>query len=195
MLQKPYSLILLDEFEKAFPDILNLFLQVFDDGRLTDNLGRVVDFQNTILIATSNAHSDIINESLRRGETMSQIAEYLKRKLTDVFRPELLNRFSKIIVFKDLSAPDVQKIAALNLKDLAETVFSQGITLTFSPEAVKLVAKWGYDPAFGARPLRRVIEDKVKGPLAQGILKKEIVRGSRVKVEVRGEEFVFQAEV
>ncbi|MBI2033478.1 MAG: ATP-dependent Clp protease ATP-binding subunit [Candidatus Liptonbacteria bacterium] len=195
VLQKPYSLILLDEFEKAYPDILNLFLQVFDDGRLTDNLGRVVDFQNTILIATSNAHSDIINESLKQGQTMTQIAEYLKRKLTDVFRPELLNRFSKIIIFKDLSAPDVQKIAALNLKDLAETVSSQGITLTFDSEVVKLVAKWGYDPASGARPLRRVIEDKVKNPLAQGILKKEFVRGSRVKVVVRGEELEFQTEV
>ena len=195
VLQKPYSLILLDEFEKAYPDILNLFLQVFDDGRLTDNLGRVVDFQNTILIATSNAHSDIINESLRQGQTMVQIADYLKTKLTDVFRPELLNRFSKIIVFKDLSASDVQKIAALNLKDLAETISSQGITLVFDPEAVKLVSRWGYDPASGARPLRRVIEDKVKGPLAQGILKKEIVRGSRVKVGVRGEELAFQTEV
>ena len=101
VLQKPYCLILLDEFEKAFPDILNLFLQVFDDGRLTDNLGRTVDFQNTIIIATSNAHSDIINEALSKGEKMADIAEYLKKKLVDVFKPELLNRFSKVVVFKD----------------------------------------------------------------------------------------------
>ena len=102
-LKKPYSLILLDEFEKAHPDLVNLFLQVFDDGRLTDNLGRIVDFQNTIIIATSNAHSNFIKSEIEAGRTMSAISEELKKKLTEYFRPELLNRFSGIIVFKSLS--------------------------------------------------------------------------------------------
>src|SRR5581483_1401890 len=97
VLEKPYSLVLLDEFEKAFPDILNLFLQVLDDGRLTDSLGRTVDFTNTIIIATSNAHSDIINEALTKGQSMAEIADYVKARLVDVFKPELINRFSKVI--------------------------------------------------------------------------------------------------
>ena len=197
VLKKPYSLILLDEFEKAFPDILNLFLQVFDDGRLTDNLGRTVDFQNTIIIATSNAHSDIIVEALSHGESVADIAEYLKRKLVDVFRPELLNRFSKIIVFKNLSLDDIKKIAELNLKDLAELTEKQGITLTFDASAVTEIAKLGYDPAYGARPLRRLIDERLKAPLAEKLLKKEFERGGRVKVvfEDGGFKFINISEV
>jgi ATP-dependent Clp protease ATP-binding subunit ClpC len=189
--EKPYSLILLDEFEKAFPDILNLFLQVFDDGRLTDNLGRTVDFTNTIIIATSNAHSDIINESLAKGEQMSAIAEYLKRRLVDVFKPELLNRFSKVVIFKNLQTEELTKIVEINLKELAETVKDQGIFIDFDPEAVKRLAQLGYDPAFGARPLRRVVDEKLKAPLSKAILSKKIGKGSRVKLVVNGDEFDF----
>ncbi len=195
ILKKPYSLVLLDEFEKAHPDILNLFLQVLDDGRLTDNLGRTVDFTNTIVIATSNAHSDIINESLRSGEKMSQIAEYLKSRLTDVFKPELLNRFSKIIVFHDLSPENVMKIAELNLEGMGRMIFDdQGISLRFEEPALKLVAKQGFDPAFGARPLRRVIDEQVRAPLAELLLSGKIRRGDRVRVAAEGEKLRIQAE-
>lgn len=193
VLQKPYSLILLDEFEKAFPDILNLFLQVFDDGRLTDNLGRVVGFQNTIIIATSNAHSDIINESLSKGEKMTDIAEYLKKKLTDVFKPELLNRFSRVVVFGDLSPKEVGAIAKINLADLAEMVSGQGIKMSFDESAVNQIAKLGYEPAFGARPLRRAIEENLRAPLAEKLLKKEINRGGNVKVVFENEKFDFMS--
>lgn len=188
VLEKPYSLILLDEFEKAFPDILNLFLQVFDDGRLTDNNGRLVDFQNTIIIATSNAHSDIINEALRQGQVMSQIGEYLKTKLTDVFKPELLNRFSKIVVFNNLSAENLYKVTLLNLKDFSKTLDDKGIVLEFSEEVVKKISKLGFEPAFGARPLQRVIAERLKAPLAQKMLNKEVVRGGRYTVVMKGEE-------
>ena len=191
VLEKPYSLILLDEFEKAFPDILNLFLQVLDDGRLTDNLGRVVDFQNTIIIATSNAHSDIINEALSKGQSMTDIAEYLKKRLVDVFKPELLNRFSRIVIFKDLNPADLEKIVIINLQDLADFVSRQGINISFDSDVVKKFVKLGYDPAFGARPLRRVIEEKLRGPLAEKILEKKIVKGSNVKLVLKGEEFDF----
>lgn len=191
ILQKPYALILLDEFEKAHPDVLNIFLQVLDDGRLTDNLGRLVDFQNTIIIATSNAHSDIINTALNSGQTISEIADYLKRKLTDVFRPELLNRFSKIIVFKDLSLADVRKIVTLNLKDLALIVEEKGIALEFDEKAVEEIAKLSYNPAFGARPMRRVIDEKVKSLLAEKILSKEFSRGTRLKLIFEEGEFRF----
>lgn len=191
ILQKPYSLILLDEFEKAFPDILNLFLQVLDDGRLTDNLGRTVDFTNTIIIATSNAHSDIINDALNHGQSMSEIAEYLKKKLTDVFKPELLNRFSRIVVFKNIEPADLEKIVILNLQDVAQIVSERGIKIEFDPSVVKQFSKWGYDPAFGARPLRRVIDDKLKAPLAEKLLEKRISRGGRVKVVLNGESVEF----
>ena len=191
ILQKPYSLVLLDEFEKAFPDILNLFLQVLDDGRLTDNLGRTVDFTNTIIIATSNAHSDIINEALNHGQSMKDIAEYLKKKLTDVFKPELLNRFSRVVVFKNLEPADLEKVVALNLKDLAALVGGQGIRLSFDPAVVKKLVQLGYDPAFGARPLRRVIDEKLRSPLASAILDKKVTKGSSVKLVLRGDEFDF----
>ncbi len=192
ILQKPYSLVLLDEFEKAYPDILNLFLQVLDDGRLTDNLGRTADFTNTIVIATSNAHSDMVNEALRSGQTMAQIAEYLKRKLTDAFKPELLNRFSRIIVFRDLAPEHVRRIAELNLKSLADALFEeQGIRLEFGEEVVRLVAKQGYDPAYGARPLRRAIDEKVRAPLAGLLLAGRVKRGERVSVTLAGEALEF----
>ena len=187
ILQKPYSLVLLDEFEKAFPDILNLFLQVLDDGRLTDNLGRTVDFTNTIIIATSNAHSDIINDALGQGQSMSQISDYLKRKLTDVFKPELLNRFSKVVVFKNLSPGDLAKIVAINLKEVMESLKGQGVEMQVDEPVLAYFAKLGYDPAFGARPLRRVIEEKLKAPLAQAILQKKVSKGSRVKLVVNGD--------
>ena len=194
VLEKPYSLILLDEFEKAYPDILNLFLQVLDDGRLTDNLGRTVDFSNTIIIATSNAHSDIINESLAKGESMANIAEYLKSRLTDVFKPELINRFSKIVVFRDLLPAELEKIVVLNLNELAGTVKAQGMALDFDPVAIKKLASLGFDPKFGARPLRRVIDEKLRAPLAEAILAKKIARGSRVKLVLNGDEFLFEEE-
>lgn len=192
--EKPYSLVLLDEFEKAFPDILNLFLQVLDDGRLTDHLGRTVNFSNAIVIATSNAHSDIINEAIRKGETMEAVGEYVKRRLTDAFRPELLNRFSRIVIFRDLSIEQVAQIASRELRGFSQHLSQQGITISFDPEVIKLIAKLGYDPSFGARPLRRVINDRIKAPLAQKILRKEIPKGGEVKVGAAGEEIMFTVE-
>jgi ATP-dependent Clp protease ATP-binding subunit ClpA len=191
VLEKPYSLILLDEFEKAYPDILNLFLQVLDDGRLTDNMGRVVDFMNTIIIATSNAHSDIINDALAKGESMTDIADYLKARLVDVLKPELLNRFSKIIVFKNLEPSELPKIVQINLDELCATCKLQGITLSFSPEAIAKIAKLGYDPQYGARPLRRVIDEHIRAPLSEALLAKTIVKGARVTCNVKDDKFAF----
>lgn len=192
VIQKPYSVVLLDEFEKAFPDILNLFLQVLDDGRLTDNLGRTVDFANTLIIATSNAHSDIINDSLREGKSMMQIADYLKSRLTDVFKPELVNRFSKVVIFRNLEGPELSKIAEINLKDLAAIAAEQGITLSFDPSALGEVVRLGYDPTFGARPLRRVIDEQLRSPLASKILAKEVKKGDRATVMFENGAFKFR---
>ena len=192
VLRKPYSLILLDEFEKAHPDILNLFLQVFDDGRLTDNLGKVADFSNTVIIATSNAHSNFIKSELESGKNMAEISEALKKKLTEYFRPELINRFSSIIVFKSLSPEDIVAIAGILLKELSDDLKkNQGMEMVFSPEAVKKIAEWGYDPVFGARPLRGVISDRIKSVLAEKILKKEISRGGAVKIGIKGDELTY----
>jgi ATP-dependent Clp protease ATP-binding subunit ClpC len=192
VIEKPYSLILLDEFEKAYPDILNLFLQVLDDGRLTDSLGRVVDFTNTIIIATSNAHSDLINESLSKGESMADIGEYIKKRLVDVFKPELINRFSKIVVFKNLGTKELASIVGLHLAELSATAKVHGIHLTFDEAAVAEIAKRGYDPAFGARPLRRVIEEVIRAPLASEMLTKRIAKGSRVEVVFKDSQFIFE---
>lgn len=192
VLEKPYSLVLLDEFEKAHPDILNLFLQVFDDGRLTDNFGRTVDFTNTILVATSNAHSEFIKTEIEKKTPVPEIAEQLKRKLTDFFKAELLNRFSSIIVFKPLAPEHIQEVARLALSELSALLReNQGIDLNFDESAVREIARLGYDPAFGARPLRKVISDRIRAVLAEKILRKEIARGSAVKVGVQGEEFTF----
>ncbi len=196
VMKKPYSIVLLDEFEKAHPDILNIFLQVFDDGRLSDNFGRVADFTNTIIIATSNAHSTFIKESIESGRSISQIGDDLKKKLTDYFKPELINRFSGIIVFKNLSQENIVSIAKLSLKDLAKDLMdSHGIEMEFSEEAVKKLAVWGYDPVFGARPLRGVISDKIRSVLAEKILKNEIQKGDKLSVILKGEEIIFERGV
>lgn len=190
--QKPYSLVLLDEFEKAHSDVLNLFLQIFDDGRVTDGMGRVVDFDNTIIIATSNAHSTFIKASIDEGKTMPVIADELKRKLVDYFKPELLNRFSEVVVFKSLSEKDVEDIAKLQLNSLARFLAeSQGITLRFDDSAVKEVSRLGFDPAFGARPLRETISKYIKAPLSNKILAEEIRRGSELAISLENGEFKF----
>jgi ATP-dependent Clp protease ATP-binding subunit ClpC len=193
VLQKPYSLVLLDEFEKAHPDILNLFLQVFDDGRLTDSLGRTVDFQNTIIIATSNAHSDFIKEKLEEGKPIEEIGDELKKKLTSIFRPELLNRFSDVIVFRNLNIEETQAIARILLDDLGQTLKDiQGVTLHINEAAVAKLAELGYSPIFGARPLRQVISGKIRSVLADKILRREIGRGNEIKVILEGERFEFK---
>ncbi|MDP2650956.1 MAG: AAA family ATPase, partial [bacterium] len=194
--EKPYCLVLLDEFEKAHPDIWNLFLQVFDDGRLTDNLGRTVDFTNTIIIATSNAHSEVIHRALSKGESVASIAEYLKKILVDVFRPELLNRFSDIIVFRDLKPNELDAIVRLRLKELAELLEEkQNVTLVYTPQVTELIVKLGYDPSFGARPISRVIRDKIREPLSEKIISGEIKRGNRVLVDAVGEEIKITTTV
>ncbi len=188
IMQKPFSLVLLDEFEKAYPDILNLFLQVFDDGRLTDSLGRTVDFSNTIIIATSNAHSNFIKERIEAGDNIKKISEELKKKLTEYFKPELLNRFSQIIVFKNLSREDIVAIAKFQLKSLAKSLEEQGIGFSCDEEATRKIAELGYDPVFGARPLRGVISEKLRSVLAEKILRGEVAKGDSVKAVIKSGE-------
>jgi ATP-dependent Clp protease ATP-binding subunit ClpA len=185
VIAQPYSLILLDEFEKAHPDILNLFLQVFDEGHLTDSLGRVADFSNTIIVATSNAESVFIQEQVREGKSVSDFSDALKKKLSSHFRPELLNRFSDVVVFGSLSQEDIVAIARLKLNGLKETLYkSQNVIIEFDDAAVKRIGELGYDPAFGARPIDRAIDDNLKSVLAKQILSGDIIKGEKVQVSV-----------
>ncbi len=191
--ENPYSLVLLDEFEKAHPDVLNLFLQVFDDGRLTDSLGKTVDFQNTIIIATSNANSDFIKSEIERGKSVESISEELKKKLSDFFRPELLNRFSDIVVFRGLKEDEIKKIAGLLIDDLKETLGEEkGIDIVYDDAVLGELGRRGYDPVFGARPLRKVISDSVKSVLADKILEGSLGSGDSVVISLKNGAFDFQ---
>lgn len=176
---KPFTLILLDEFEKADPKILNLFLQVLDDGRLTDGKGRTVDFTNTIIIATSNAASLIIAENLSNGEHVEQIQSLVKTELMKVFRPELLNRFDETIIFKPLSPKDLQKIVVLKLETLKSRLKEQGYVVEFSEDFIIKLAEKGFDPVLGARPLRRLIQDTIEARLSVLILENKLPKGEK----------------
>lgn len=175
---KPFSLVLLDEFEKSHPNVLNLFLQVFDDGRLTDGLGRLVDFTNTIIIATSNAGSKIIQERLAEGKTIPEFQAEFEKNLLEYFRPELLNRFNAQIIFKTLSMDDISQIARLQIKKLSKRLeAAQGIELEITDEAVAKISRIGYNPFYGARNLQRMITEKIENVIADKFLKGEIKRG------------------
>jgi len=195
VLKAPYSLILLDEFEKANSNILNLFLQVFDEGRLTDTLGRTVAFQNTIIIATSNVHSEFIKSSLYAGEKMNTLENELKQKLTNVFKPELLNRFSRIVVFKNLSRKHIWHIAELRLQTFAHELFKeQRIKITFDDKVIDYIARKGYDPGFGARPIERVINDELRSLFGKKILSGELKEGKKVHIAFEMNSIVLKVQ-
>lgn len=178
----PFSLILLDEFEKANEKILNLFLQVFDDGRLTDNNSKTVSFTNTIIIATSNAGGEFIRESLAGNIILksSQLLDYLEKKA--VFSPELLNRFDQIVMFKPLSLSEIAQVTKLLLTELIGKMNEKDVVLTFDQNAIEKIASSGFNEEFGARHLRRFIQDNIEDIIAQKLISGEIVRGNKVMV-------------
>ncbi|MBI4098121.1 MAG: ATP-dependent Clp protease ATP-binding subunit [Candidatus Levybacteria bacterium] len=180
----PFSLVLLDEFEKANEKILNLFLQVFDDGRMTDSSGRTVSFSNSIIIATSNAGSELIRESLVNNTniTSNELLDYLQRN--GLFTPELLNRFDDIVVFQPLSSSEVSQIAQLLLAEVTSKMSAQDIAIEFDPSTVNKVVSGGFNEQFGARPLRRFIQDNIEDALAKKILSGELARGDKVLVSI-----------
>lgn len=185
---KPFALLLLDEFEKAHPDILNLFLQVMDDGRLTDGSGRTIDFTNCIIIATSNAAALFIREQIKAGVRIEKIQEALiNDHLNQVMRPELINRFDGVIVFKPLGEREVIAIAKLMLNKTARTLEEKGIGLRLEEAGVIKLARLGYDPKFGARPLRRLLQDRVDNTIANKILAGELKRRDVVIINSDGE--------
>jgi ATP-dependent Clp protease ATP-binding subunit ClpC len=183
--RRPYSVVLLDEIEKAHPDVYNVLLQVFDDGRLTDGKGRVVDFTNTILIATSNLGSDIIQRNLRARGTDEDDQARLRRELMDVlrghFRPEFINRIDEIIVFHALGRSEIRDIVNLQLERVKRTAHGQGIDLEIDDSLVEHLAAAGFRPEFGARELRRLIRSEIETQLARAMLANEVHEGDRVR--------------
>ena len=179
--KNPFAIVLLDEAEKAFPDILNLFLQVMEDGRLTDGVGRTVDFTNTIVIMTSNAGTPFIQAEVARNTPIDKIKTALmEQELKGTFRPEFLNRFDGVIVFKPLSLDEVVQIAWLEMNKITARLERQGIKFSAADQAVEALAQAGYDPQFGARPLRRVIQEKVDNQLADILLRRQAERGDTI---------------
>ncbi len=185
--QKPFSLLLLDELEKADANVLNIFLQVMDDGRLTDSVGRVIDFTNIILIATSNAGTRYVQDEIARGTSMDHIKNALiHQELKDQFRPEFLNRFDAIVLFQPLTQAQIVSVARLMVLGVAKKLSERGIGLRVTDEALANLAEAGYDPAFGVRPLRRVIQDKVENAIAGLLLENKVQRKDTIVVSETG---------
>ena len=180
--RRPYSVVLFDEIEKAHPDVFNVLLQVLDDGRLTDGKGRVVSFKNTVIIMTSNLGSEWLAEDSSRdeAETKAKIEEALRRH----FRPEFFNRIDDVIVFHRLTREEIERIVEIQLQGLARNLLGRGIVLTWTPQAKRLLAANGYDPTFGARPLKRLIQKKVSDSLAARLLRNEIGEGDVAELSV-----------
>ncbi|MFZ6015238.1 MAG: AAA family ATPase [Patescibacteria group bacterium] len=192
--KRPFTIVLLDEIEKAHSDILTLFLQVMDDGRLTDSVGRTIDFTNTIVIMTSNAGTGYIQSAVNEGQSIEKIKTVLmERELKGIFRPEFLNRFDSVIVFKPLTRDQVVQIAWLMLNRIAANLEAKSIKFRAEDRAVEDLADAGFDPAFGARPLRRVIQDRIETPLADLLLQNQVARHDTVVLNENGELTVEKA--
>jgi ATP-dependent Clp protease ATP-binding subunit ClpB len=195
--RKPYSVILLDEIEKAHPDVFNILLQVLDDGRLTDNKGRLVDFKNTIIIMTSNIGSHLIQENfkdltdLNRDNIIAKTKGELFELLKQTIRPEFLNRIDELIMFTPLNREELRDIVSLQFKGVQDTLSEMGIEIDASEEALDWLAQLGYDPQFGARPLKRVIQKRILNELSKEILSGKIDKESKIKLDVFDNQFVF----
>jgi ATP-dependent Clp protease ATP-binding subunit ClpB len=198
--RKPYSVVLLDEIEKAHPDVWNVLLQVLDDGRLTDNKGRVVNFKNTIIIMTSNIGSHLIQDAFDQAgqDSLERIAERAKIEVMNLLkqtvRPEFLNRVDEIIMFQPLQKKEVRKIIEIQLSNLKKLVADAGIELRFTNYALDFLSEHGYDPQFGARPLKRLIQKEIVNQLSKRILARDIDKSKPVMVDVFDGSVVFRNE-
>ncbi|APU14416.1 ATP-dependent Clp protease ATP-binding subunit [Actinoalloteichus fjordicus] len=195
--RRPYSLVLLDEIEKAHPDLFNLLLQILEDGRLTDSEGRTVDFRNTVLIMTSNLGSDLLGKATTLGFRGSggedvDLRQRLTARLRESFRPELINRIDEIIIFRRLEPEELRQVTELLLDDTRHRLADMDITIEFSEEAVRLIAERGHQPEFGARPMRRTIQREVDNPLAGRLLDGSLHAGSHVEVAAENDELTFE---
>lgn len=190
--RRPYAVILLDEIEKAHRDVFNILLQVLDDGRLTDNHGHTVDFTNTIVVMTSNIGSQAIQEITREGGSEEEVRDAVMDALRARMLPEFLNRIDEIILFHPLTAADLHQIVKLQVNKLKQQLKEKKIDLTVSEAAIDAIAEEGYDPTYGARPLKRVIQQKIQNPLAVELLRQQFTEGARVTVDYIDGEFTFE---
>ena len=192
--RRPYSVILMDEVEKAHPDVFNILLQVLDDGRLTDGQGRTVDFRNTVIVMTSNLGSDLIQE-------MAGEAQYNKMKSAVLsivgknFRPEFVNRIDDIIVFHPLTKEHLRSIADIQIQYLQQRLIARNLQLSITESALNQLTKAGFDPVYGARPLRRTIQSRIENPLAKELLSGRFGDGDRIEVAWNDSEFEFNSEM
>jgi ATP-dependent Clp protease ATP-binding subunit ClpB len=187
--RKHYSVILLDEIEKAHVDVFNILLQVLDDGRLTDSHGRTVDFRNTVIIMTSNIGSEYLLEGVTPdGEVKSEARALVMGSLRSHFRPEFLNRIDEIVLFKPLTFVEIERIVDLQLDELRERLGEQRIALEATERARRFMAEQGFDPAYGARPLRRYISREVETRVARALLRGDLPEGSTIVVDLVDEE-------
>ncbi len=189
--RKPYSVILLDEVEKAHPDVFNILLQVLEDGRLTDGQGRTVDFRNTVIIMTSNLGSDLILESAGK-EHYEELKAKIMNVIGDYFRPEFLNRIDETVIFHSLERDDVKKIAEIQLQQLISRLKENGVDFEVSNEAMANLAEKGFDPVYGARPLKRAIQHWVENPLAEKILSGKLEPGKAIVMDVYDNQLIFR---
>lgn len=198
--RRPYSVILLDEIEKAHPDVFNLLLQVFEDGRLTDSLGRVVDFRNTIILMTSNVGADAVRSSSTLGFVAAKedsgyenLRERLLGEVKKAFKPEFINRIDDIIVFRPLTKEDLQGIVVMEVRHVVERIKDRGIDISLTPEALEFLIEKGYDPIYGARPLKRTIQRYIEDTLSEEIIAGKYKEGSVIKVVRSADGLVFES--
>jgi ATP-dependent Clp protease ATP-binding subunit ClpB len=189
--RRPYSVVLFDEIEKAHPEVFNALLQILDDGRMTDGQGRTVDFKNTLIIMTSNIGSQWIQESaaISREEMEKRVTDALRAH----FKPEFLNRIDETIIFQNLTLEQITEIVAIQIKKLSSRLAGKDIKLSLSSGAMSLIAERGYDPVYGARPLKRLIQQVIENPLSMEILKGNIAEGAQISAEVEGDRIVFKS--
>ncbi len=198
---KPYSIVLLDEIEKAHPDVFNILLQLLEDGRLTDNKGNTISFKNTIVIATSNIGSLLIQQHLSQNTQIQQdfekefknLKEILMQELLKFFKPELVNRFDEVVVFKPLGQQDMSAIAKLGIQKTQKLLKEQGLDMQITDQALSILAKEGYDPVYGARPLRRLIQSAIENPIALLLIQKTFVSGDTIRLDydMQQQKFTF----
>ena len=193
--RKPYSVVLFDEIEKAHPDVFNILLQLLDDGRLTDNQGRTVDFKNTIIIMTSNIGSAYLTENIHQdGSIAPDVKERVRNELNQYFRPEFINRVDDIVVFSPLTEAQIGGIIDIAMESILRRLRDRDITLELTAEARAFIAQAGYSPAFGARPVKRYLQKHVETGLAAMLIRGDLSDGQRVRVDAGEEGLAFQVE-
>jgi ATP-dependent Clp protease ATP-binding subunit ClpB len=190
--RKPYAVLLFDEIEKAHPDVFNVLLQVLDDGRITDSQGRTVDFKNTIIIMTSNLGSRFLLEGVEGDTIPESVRESVMAELRRAFRPEFLNRIDETILFKPLTLEEITKIVDLLVTDLNKRLAERRVTVILDAKAKEWAAEKGYDPVYGARPLKRFLQRQIETKLARALVAGEIAEGGTVKFQVKGDELTMK---